>query len=321
MIDNKYVVLCLTPVYNDWESLNVLANEIRVVFSGSPDKKVKILAIDDGSTEQNKYHYNESEVEIISLKKNVGHQRAIAIGVQYVYNKYLNNQLSEKKLTGHHLVVLDSDGEDKPSDILSMVDAADQQVVFAQRTKRSETLSFKLGYWFYKKIFKVLTGKSISFGNFSAIPFSLLKPIALNTDIWNHFSGSIIKSRIPYVTYPTVRGKRYEGKSKMNTTNLIVHGLSAVSIYFDVLCIRLLRFSLIALTFCSIGVGYIFYQKIFTENAIPGWASSLVLIIFSIIIQLFSVTFVVLLFQLNTRKRIEAPDEHLFKKFLDQNEV
>ena len=321
MIDNKDVVLCLTPVYNDWESLNVLANEIRVVFSGSPDKKVKILAIDDGSTEQNKYHYNESEVEIISLKKNVGHQRAIAIGVQYVYNKYLNNQLSEKKLTGHHLVVLDSDGEDKPSDILSMVDAADQQVVFAQRTKRSETLSFKLGYWFYKKIFKVLTGKSISFGNFSAIPFSLLKPIALNTDIWNHFSGSIIKSRIPYVTYPTVRGKRYEGKSKMNTTNLIVHGLSAVSIYFDVLCIRLLRFSLIALTFCSIGVGYIFYQKIFTENAIPGWASSLVLIIFSIIIQLFSVTFVVLLFQLNTRKRIEAPDEHLFKKFLDQNEV
>lgn len=321
MIDNKYVVLCLTPVYNDWESLNELVNEIRVVFSGSPDKKVKILAIDDGSTEQNKHHYNESEVEIISLKKNVGHQRAIAIGVQYVYNKYLNNQLSEKKLTGHHLVVLDSDGEDKPSDILSMVDAADQQVVFAQRTKRSETLSFKLGYWFYKKIFKVLTGKSISFGNFSAIPFSLLKPIALNTDIWNHFSGSIIKSRIPYVTYPTVRGKRYEGKSKMNTTNLIVHGLSAVSIYFDVLCIRLLRFSLIALTFCSIGVGYIFYQKIFTENAIPGWASSLVLIIFSIIIQLFSVTFVVLLFQLNTRKRIEAPDEHLFKKFLDQNEV
>ncbi len=321
MIDNKGLVLCLTPVYNDWESLNELVDEIRGVFSESAEKKFKILAIDDGSTEQNKYSFNKSEVEIISLKKNVGHQRAIAIGIQYVYNKYLNNQLSEKKLTAYHLVVLDSDGEDKPSDILSMVDAADQQVVFAQRTKRNETLSFKLGYWFYKKIFRLLTGKSISFGNFSAIPVSLLKPIALNTDIWNHFSGSIIKSRIPYATYPTVRGKRYEGKSKMNTLNLIVHGLSAVSIYFDVLCIRLLRFSLIALTFCSIGVGYIFYQKIFTENAIPGWASSLVLIIFSIIIQLFSVTFVVLLFQLNTRKRIEAPDEHLFKKFLDQNEA
>jgi glycosyltransferase involved in cell wall biosynthesis len=321
MIDNKGLVLCLTPVYNDWESLIELVDEIRGVFSESADKKFKILAIDDGSTEQNKYPFNKSDVEIISLKKNVGHQRAIAIGIQYVYNKYLNNQLSEKKLTAHHLVVLDSDGEDKPSDILSMVDAADQQVVFAQRTKRSETLSFKLGYWFYKKIFRLLTGKSISFGNFCAIPVSLLKPIALNTDIWNHFSGSIIKSRIPYATYPTVRGKRHEGKSKMNTTNLIVHGLSAVSIYFDVLCIRLLRFSLIALTFCSIGVGYIFYQKIFTENAIPGWASSLVLIIFSIIIQLFSVTFVVLLFQLNTRKRIEAPYEHLFKKFLDQNEA
>lgn len=320
MMDNSDLVLCLTPVYNDWESLHVLADEIRTAFSQSANKKFKILAIDDGSTEQNNHLFDKKEVEIISLKKNVGHQRAIAIGIQYVNDKYLNNQPTEKNATGH-LVVLDSDGEDSPSDILSMVDAAEGRVVFAQRTKRSESTSFKLGYWFYKKTFKLLTGKSISFGNFSAIPFSLLKPIALNTDIWNHFSGSIIKSRIPYVTYPTVRGKRYEGKSKMNTTNLIVHGLSAVSIYFDVLCIRLLRFSLIALTFCSIGVGYIFYQKIFTENAIPGWASSLVLIIFSIIIQLFSVTFVVLLFQLNTRKRIEAPDEHLFKKFLDQNEA
>ena len=170
MIDNKGLVLCLTPVYNDWESLNELVDEIRGVFSELADKKFKILAIDDGSTEQNKYSFNKSEVEIISLKKNIGHQRAIAIGIQYVYNKYLNNQLSEKKLTAHHLVVLDSDGEDSPSDILSMVDAADQQVVFAQRTKRSETLSFKLGYWFYKKIFRLLTGKSISFGNFSAIP-------------------------------------------------------------------------------------------------------------------------------------------------------
>lgn len=317
---NVDLVLCLTPVYNDWESLQVLVDEIRATFSQSANKKFKILAIDDGSTEQNNYLFDKKEVEIIHLKKNVGHQRAIAIGIQYVYDKYFHNQPTEKNATGH-LVVLDSDGEDSPSDILNMVDTAEERVAFAQRTKRSESTSFKLGYWFYKKIFKLLTGKSISFGNFSAIPFSLLKPIALNTDIWNHFSGSIIKSRIPYVTHPTVRGKRYEGKSKMNTTNLIVHGLSSVSIYFDVLCIRLLRFSLIALAFCSTGVGYIFYQKIFTDNAIPGWASSLILIIFSIIIQLFSVTFVVLLFQLNTRKRIEAPDEHLFKKFLDQNEA
>ena len=82
MIDNKGLVLCLTPVYNDWESLNELVDEIRGVFSESADKKFKILVIDDGSTEQNNHLFDKKEVEIISLKKNVGHQRAIAIGIQ-----------------------------------------------------------------------------------------------------------------------------------------------------------------------------------------------------------------------------------------------
>ena len=82
MIDSKGLVLCLTPVYNDWESLNELVDEIRGVFSESADKKFKILVIDDGSTEQNNHLFDKKEVEIISLKKNVGHQRAIAIGIQ-----------------------------------------------------------------------------------------------------------------------------------------------------------------------------------------------------------------------------------------------
>ena len=47
MIDNKGLVLCLTPVYNDWESLIELVDEIRGVFYESADKKFKILAIDD----------------------------------------------------------------------------------------------------------------------------------------------------------------------------------------------------------------------------------------------------------------------------------
>ena len=72
----------MTPVYNDWESLNELVDEIRGVFSESADKKFKILVIDDGSTEQNNHLFDKKEVEIISLKKNVGHQRAIAIGIQ-----------------------------------------------------------------------------------------------------------------------------------------------------------------------------------------------------------------------------------------------
>ena len=82
MTDNSDLVLCLTPVYNDWESLRVLVDEIRAISLQSANKNFKIVAIDDGSTEQNNHPFDKRDVEIISLKKNVGHQRAIAIGIQ-----------------------------------------------------------------------------------------------------------------------------------------------------------------------------------------------------------------------------------------------
>jgi hypothetical protein len=213
-------------------------------------------------------------------------------------------------------VVLDGDGEDKPSDILPMVSKAEDKIIFAKRVKRSEGPNFRIGYYFYKTIFKLLTGKSINFGNFSAIPFSLLDKVAILPSLWNHYAGSVAESKIPQAVHPTNRGLRYSGKSKMNLTSLIIHGFSSISIYFDILCFRVLKFAFIAILLCSLGIGYVLFQKVFTDNAIPGWASSLILIVLSIVIQLFSVTFIILLLQLRSRKEITPPDDNLYLKFI-----
>lgn len=69
MIVNKGLVLCFTPVFNDWESLNKLVDEIGVVFSESLDKKLKILAIYDGFTEQNKHPFNEQGLNPVIIAK------------------------------------------------------------------------------------------------------------------------------------------------------------------------------------------------------------------------------------------------------------
>jgi hypothetical protein len=65
---------------------------------------------------------------------------------------------------------------------------------------------------------------------------------------------------------------------------------------------------------------YILAQKIFTDTAIPGWASSLILIISGIILQLFSVTLIVLLLQLSTRKNISAPNSKIYLEFIESIE-
>lgn len=310
-------IYCLTPVYNDWKSFAILSEYINQLNSKhSGNYLFEIIAVNDGSTEEpQKVLPSGLTVKTLNLKVNIGHQRAIAVGLQYIYNEITDND---------YVVVMDSDGEDKPNDIIFLLEEArkekDKKIVFAQRKKRQESIAFKTGYFFYKYLFYFLTGQKISFGNFSIIPKSLLGKVVHQSNIWNHYSGGIIQSKIPFSKILLDRGKRFKGVSKMNSNSLIIHGLSSIAVYFDFLSLRILRYSLYGIGICFISVMYILYQKIFTDNAIPGWASSLILIISGIILQLFSVTLIVLLLQLSSRKNISAPNAKIYLDFIENEE-
>lgn len=308
-------IICVIPVYNDWESFSMLVSTIENTYC-TPQKKfvIHIVAINDGSFEEkgNNISTDEIPIEIINLKANIGHQRAIAVGLQFV---------NDTKSNFDYVVVLDSDGEDKPEDLVYLVskceDEKDQKIIFAQRKKRQESFFFKIGYFFYKTFFYGLTGQKINFGNFSCIPKKLLKRVVVQDNLWNHYSGSIIQSKTPFSKVLLDRGIRYAGHSKMNFTSLVLHGLSSISVYFDSLSVRILKLSLFGVLVCFLSVLSILYIKFFTESSIPGWASNLILIIFSIILQFSSVTLIVLLMQLSARKNIKSPSEGIYKEFID----
>jgi hypothetical protein len=309
----KKNINCLTPVYNDWDTFSILVSEIEKVSFELKDYNFHIIAVNDGSLDS--YNKNTSvslPITILNLKLNVGHQRAIAVGLQYLYEEIDNSDF---------VVVLDSDGEDIPSHISLLVAKAEEleskKIIFAQRKKRQESVFFKVGYYFYKHIFHFLTGQKINFGNFSIIPDALLGKVVHQSNIWNHYSGGIIQSRIPFDKILLDRGKRYAGVSKMNFNNLILHGLSSIAVYFDYLSLKILRYSIYGIIICSISVGIVLFKKYISDSAIPGWASSLILIISSIILQLFSVTLIVLLMQLSSRKNIIAPNSKIYKDFIE----
>ena len=77
-------------------------------------------------------------------------------------------------------------------------------------------------------------------GNFSIIPRPRLASLVVVSEMWNHYAAAAFKSRQPLCTVPTQRAKRLDGKSKMNFVNLVVHGLSAISVYGELVGIRLL---------------------------------------------------------------------------------
>jgi hypothetical protein len=307
-------VYCLTPVYNDGDSLKILIEQIELIQHSLPKNiTLSVVVVNDGSTEESVLDIHSFKIPIIllNLKVNIGHQRAIAVGLQYI-NMEINDCA--------YILVMDGDGEDKPEDIPVLIEKClseqRDKIIFAQRKKRQESLLFKTGYFFYKYFFYFLTGQKISFGNFSIIPKSLVAKVVNQNNIWNHYSGGIIQSKIPFDKVLIDRGKRYKGTSKMNFNNLIIHGLSSIAVYFDYLSIRILRLSLYGIAICTLSVFYILTKKAFTNDAIPGWASSLILIISGIILQLFSVTLIVLLLQLSTRKNIIAPNANIYLQFL-----
>ena len=112
-----------------------------------------------------------------------------------------------------------------------------------ERGQRSELLQFRIFYGWTRALFSLCTGTRIKHGNFSLIPARQLIGLLHSSNTWNNLAASIVRSRMPYCAHEMDRGRRYAGQSKMAFTSLLIYGLSAVSVYLDILTARLLIFS------------------------------------------------------------------------------
>jgi hypothetical protein len=186
------------------------------------------------------------------------------------------------------VVVMDSDGEDQPKDIALLVSAArshPQNAVLALRKKRSESPGFQFGYLIYKALFFRATGRLINFGNFSLLPINHVRRLVHMPEIWNNLAAAIMRSRIPLFRVPTVRGRRYGGTSKMNVTSLAAHGLSAISVYTDVVFVRVLIAGAVIAATTILGISVAIVIRLATDLAIPGWTTTVVASLVSILMQ------------------------------------
>jgi glycosyltransferase involved in cell wall biosynthesis len=289
------------PVFNDWLSLSLLLAELDKVAATLPFQ-LFVSAIDDGSTDDpmaNLHNLpafpNLAGVEIIHLSVNVGHQRAIAVGLC----------VAAHDADFDALLIMDADGEDPPQAIDALTRAIAGRTDFcivAQRKKRVETRSFKFFYLLYKSFFKLITGKTISFGNFSLLSRSYIDRLVMVSDLWNNLPAAILRSRLPLTTVPIDRGRRYAGKSKMNFTSLIVHGLSGISVYADTIFVRLLMLAGVLIVLTCISVAVLLILRIFfPAHATPGWATTIAFGLAIIILQVLFTALSSILMLLNNR--------------------
>ena len=224
----------LIPVFNDWESLLSLLNNIHTLKINNI-AHIKVLIVDDCSTEilNKKIEFDSfKNIEIIKNSKNIGHGKSIAHGINYI----------SKKNDFDYLIVMDGDGEDRPEEvkelILKSIDLPSLTIT-ANRIKRSESAFFKLSYHLHKILTLVLTGYSIKFGNFMCIPKQDLNLIVSNKNLSVSFSGTIAKFIKNKTFIPSIRGVRYYGPTKMSFLKLIRHSLLIMSTFRKEAALRL----------------------------------------------------------------------------------
>jgi hypothetical protein len=232
MIDKTHRFIVVTPVYEDAEASGRLFKELSTQFGGD----VFVVAVDDGSVNYPLDVESMSKAKIdgviLKLRRNVGHQRAIAIGLGYV---------SECMQGNHHVVVMDSDGEDLPNTIpnlLLKLESPEIDVVVAKRKSRVETFRFKAFYAVYKRFFNLMTGRQISFGNFMALKFNAINRLVAMQELSIHVAAAVIASKLRTSVLALDRGPRYAGQSKMNFVGLALHGFKALMVFAEDVLVR-----------------------------------------------------------------------------------
>lgn len=281
----NYVILL--PIYEDVDAAQILFEDI----SKHVQEDVFIVAIDDGSVRQPVDPKIISDAGlsgvVIKLKRNLGHQRAIAVGLSYIANE----------MPDANCIIMDSDGEDKPESITTMIEELQQNdvdVIVASRKSRVETLKFKTFYVLYKFIFALLTGRQISFGNFMALKPHAVKRLSVMQELWIHVASSILVSRLRVTSIPFHRGERYKGQSKMNFGGLLLHGFRALMVFAEDVLVRVgvLCFLVASLTLTAI---FITIALKLTGFATPGWFSVALGVLFIVLLQTGALTLMTLM--------------------------
>jgi hypothetical protein len=232
-------LLILIPVFNEWDLLGTLLARIESALAAA-QLSADVVLLDDGSTQPPGLREPVPPLaavrsaSVLRLARNLGHQRAISIGLAW----------ASDERPGRTVVIMDGDGEDNPADIPKLLEryeaSGPTQIVFAARARRMESWLFQVCYRLYQFGHLLLTGHRVRVGNFSVVPPAAVQQLAVISETWNHYAAAVINSRIAYDMVPTYRDRRIGGRSRMNFTALVVHGLSALSIFSHIIGVRLL---------------------------------------------------------------------------------
>jgi polyisoprenyl-phosphate glycosyltransferase len=226
----------VSPMLNDTPSY-LLVRERVVATCGASGlaAPIRFVVVDDsaGSDREVDQLRELGDVEVLTPPFNLGHQRAIVFGLRRIADAVAADDI---------VVTMDSDGEDQPSDVPRLLAAMTDRtaLVVAERTERSESLSFRLMYLCFRVLFRILTGTAVRSGNFAAQRGHSLATTIGHPSFDLCYSSTLLTLRRPMAKVPCARGTRFAGHSRMSRHSLIAHGIRMMLPFSERIAVRML---------------------------------------------------------------------------------
>ena len=278
----------VVPCYNEEavlpETLQRLAETLtRLTGLGKITAESEIVLVDDGSQDRTwelirEAHARDARFRGVKLSANCGHQTALIAGLWGA--------------SGDAVVSVDADLQDDLGAMERMVDAyaAGHEIVYGVRTRRASDTQFKRSsagaYYQLLKLFGVRIVRHHA-------DYRLLSRRALDSLKQYSEVNLFLRGIVPLMGYrsamvPYERAARFAGESKYPLRKMLALAFDGIT-SFSAVPLRLIAMLGLAVSILSVGMMlWVFWVKLATTEALPGWASSVVPIYFLGGIQLLS---------------------------------
>ncbi len=268
------MISVIIPIYNEERTLPELHRRLAETLQPL-GRNYEILLIDDGSRDNSLALMKEARardprVKYIRLSRNFGHQIAISAGIDLA--------------RGEAVVLMDGDLQDPPELLSAMIERWHQgyQVVYTIKRTRKENPLKRLAFHSFYRVLHALSPIEIPMeaGNFSLLDRSVVEVLRSMPERNRYISGMRAWAGFRQIGIPYDRDARYAGKPRMSLRRLFELALDGI-ISFSKAPLRIAVYlGLLAAGVAFLGGLYVLFEKLFTDKAILGWASTIISITF-----------------------------------------
>jgi glycosyltransferase involved in cell wall biosynthesis len=264
----------IIPIYNEERTLPELGRRLRESI-GRLDGEVEVILVDDGSRDDSfsimrEMHRKDGRFKVIHLSRNFGHQIAISAGIDLA--------------TGDALVLMDGDLQDPPELLTTMVGhwKSGYQVVYTVKRSRKEHRLKRFAFHSFYRLLQALSSVKIPMeaGNFCLLDRSVASVLRSMPERHRYISGMRAWAGFRQIGVEYDRDARYAGKAQMSFGRLVELALDGIFSFSQAPLRMAVYIGLASAGVSFLGGTFVLYEKLFTDRAILGWASTIVSIAF-----------------------------------------